>query len=142
MWWLWRQFLLCSFQGFLFALFLVLSLTIAEPLPSMAKEESLSLDLFTTPEVLLRFVCLLFSCNVVRFISKFESFVPHCLSKIKIQGFVSYLWMCAFVQMWPDLIRKAKEGGLDVIQTYVFWNGHEPSPGKVRKILFLIFLCL
>jgi beta-galactosidase GanA len=32
--------------------------------------------------------------------------------------------------MWPDLIRKAKEGGLDVIQTYVFWNGHEPSPGK------------
>jgi len=44
--------------------------------------------------------------------------------------------------MWPDLIRKAKEGGLDVIQTYVFWNGHEPSPGKVRKILFLIFLCL
>lgn len=40
--------------------------------------------------------------------------------------------------MWPDLIRKAKEGGLDVIQTYVFWNGHEPSPGKVRKILFWI----
>lgn len=26
---------------------------------------------------------------------------------------------------------KAKEGGLDVIQTYVFWNGHEPSPGNV-----------
>lgn len=33
-------------------------------------------------------------------------------------------------QMWPDLIQKAKEGGLDVIQTYVFWNGHEPSPGR------------
>lgn len=33
--------------------------------------------------------------------------------------------------MWPDLIQKAKEGGLDVIQTYVFWNGHEPSPGQV-----------
>ncbi|XP_059633099.1 beta-galactosidase [Cornus florida] len=33
-------------------------------------------------------------------------------------------------EMWPDLIRKAKDGGLDVIQTYVFWNGHEPSPGK------------
>lgn len=43
-------------------------------------------------------------------------------------------------QMWPDLIEKAKEGGLDVIQTYVFWNGHEPSPGKVirkNKILFI-----
>ncbi|MED6216475.1 hypothetical protein PIB30_008174 [Stylosanthes scabra] len=33
-------------------------------------------------------------------------------------------------QMWPELIQKAKEGGVDVIQTYVFWNGHEPSPGK------------
>ncbi|XP_013595557.1 PREDICTED: beta-galactosidase 12-like isoform X1 [Brassica oleracea var. oleracea] len=33
-------------------------------------------------------------------------------------------------EMWPDLVKKAKEGGLDVIQTYVFWNGHEPSPGQ------------
>ncbi|XP_056167005.1 beta-galactosidase-like [Syzygium oleosum] len=33
-------------------------------------------------------------------------------------------------EMWPDLIWKAKQGGLDVIQTYVFWNGHEPSPGN------------
>ncbi|KAL2899535.1 Beta-galactosidase [Bienertia sinuspersici] len=33
-------------------------------------------------------------------------------------------------EMWPDLIQKAKEGGLDVIQTYVFWNGHEPQQGK------------
>ncbi|KAJ7955885.1 Beta-galactosidase [Quillaja saponaria] len=33
-------------------------------------------------------------------------------------------------EMWPGLIQNAKEGGLDVIQTYVFWNGHEPSPGK------------
>ncbi|CAI9773576.1 unnamed protein product [Fraxinus pennsylvanica] len=33
-------------------------------------------------------------------------------------------------EMWPDLIQKAKDGGLDVIQTYVFWNGHEPEPGK------------
>ncbi|XP_010254673.1 PREDICTED: beta-galactosidase 3-like [Nelumbo nucifera] len=33
-------------------------------------------------------------------------------------------------EMWGDLIQKAKEGGLDVIQTYVFWNVHEPSPGN------------
>ncbi|KAK7309321.1 hypothetical protein RJT34_05949 [Clitoria ternatea] len=32
--------------------------------------------------------------------------------------------------MWEDLIHKAKEGGLDVIETYVFWNVHEPSPGN------------
>ena len=33
--------------------------------------------------------------------------------------------------MWPGLIQKAKDGGLDVIQTYVFWNGHEPVKGQV-----------
>ncbi|KAK4754793.1 hypothetical protein SAY87_008550 [Trapa incisa] len=32
--------------------------------------------------------------------------------------------------MWPDLIRKAKAGGLNVIQTYVFWNIHEPIQGQ------------
>ncbi|KAJ9561132.1 hypothetical protein OSB04_006292 [Centaurea solstitialis] len=32
--------------------------------------------------------------------------------------------------MWEDLIQKAKDGGLDVIDTYVFWNAHEPSPGN------------
>ncbi|KAH9321651.1 hypothetical protein KI387_016290, partial [Taxus chinensis] len=32
--------------------------------------------------------------------------------------------------MWPDIIQKAKEGGLDVIETYVFWNIHEPQQNK------------
>ncbi|ERM93830.1 beta-galactosidase 11 isoform X1 [Amborella trichopoda] len=32
--------------------------------------------------------------------------------------------------MWPDLIAKAKEGGINVISTYVFWNAHEPVEGK------------
>ncbi|XP_041010238.1 beta-galactosidase 3-like [Juglans microcarpa x Juglans regia] len=32
-------------------------------------------------------------------------------------------------QMWGSLIQKAKDGGLDAIDTYVFWNVHEPSPG-------------
>ncbi|KAJ6906382.1 beta-galactosidase 13-like [Populus alba x Populus x berolinensis] len=32
--------------------------------------------------------------------------------------------------MWPELILKAKRGGLNVIQTYVFWNIHEPEQGK------------
>lgn len=45
-----------------------------------------------------------------------------------------HLKSCLLLQMWPDLIQKAKDGGLDVIQTYVFWNGHEPSPGKVMQI--------
>lgn len=34
--------------------------------------------------------------------------------------------------MWPRLIAKAKAGGLDVVQTLVFWNLHEPQPGQVK----------
>ncbi|KAL4183221.1 hypothetical protein AMTRI_Chr11g97120 [Amborella trichopoda] len=33
-------------------------------------------------------------------------------------------------QMWPSVIDMAKQGGLDVIQTYVFWNIHEPMQGQ------------
>lgn len=33
-------------------------------------------------------------------------------------------------QMWPDLIQKAKDGGLDAVETYVFWNLHEPVRGQ------------
>ncbi|KAK8949824.1 Beta-galactosidase 5 [Platanthera guangdongensis] len=33
-------------------------------------------------------------------------------------------------EMWEGLMQKAKDGDLDVIQTYGFWNGHEPSPGQ------------
>lgn len=33
-------------------------------------------------------------------------------------------------EMWPDLIQKAKEGGLDAIETYVFWDQHEPQRRK------------
>lgn len=35
-------------------------------------------------------------------------------------------------QMWPELVKTAKEGGVDVIETYVFWNVHQPtSPSEV-----------
>ncbi|KAF8111934.1 hypothetical protein N665_0070s0004 [Sinapis alba] len=46
-------------------------------------------------------------------------------------------------EMWPDLIKKGKEGGLDAIETYVFWNAHEPTrrqydfSGKLDIIRFL-----
>lgn len=32
--------------------------------------------------------------------------------------------------MWPGLVAAAKEGGCNTIETYVFWNGHELSPGN------------
>ncbi|ERN14823.1 beta-galactosidase 8 isoform X1 [Amborella trichopoda] len=30
-------------------------------------------------------------------------------------------------EVWPEIIQKSKDGGLDVIETYVFWNYHEPE---------------
>ncbi|KAL8057574.1 hypothetical protein ABFX02_04G192300 [Erythranthe guttata] len=33
-------------------------------------------------------------------------------------------------EMWPDLIKKSKDGGLDIIETYVFWDMHEPVRGQ------------
>ncbi|KAL0341895.1 UNVERIFIED_CONTAM: Beta-galactosidase [Sesamum calycinum] len=51
--------------------------------------------------------------------------------KILISGSIHY--PRSTPEMWPDLIQKAKEGGIDVIQTYVFWNGHEPEPGKIEN---------
>jgi len=83
--------------------------------PSMDKEGYCSLVPFTTPEAPLRYftqMCFMVSSILTFFQMGALKFLPF--------------------QMWPDLIQKAKEGGLDVIQTYVFWNGHEPSPGKVR----------
>ncbi|KAF1002746.1 hypothetical protein AG4045_030528 [Apium graveolens] len=42
---------------------------------------------------------------------------------------VGLVIIMATASMWPSLISKAKGGGLQVIQTYVFWNLHEPQPG-------------
>lgn len=51
------------------------------------------------------------------------------------------------MQMWPDLIQKSKDGGLDVIETYIFWDLHEPVRNQVydkfnnnkKKILKYLF---
>ncbi|KAF8085624.1 hypothetical protein N665_0656s0003 [Sinapis alba] len=48
--------------------------------------------------------------------------------KILISGSIHY--PRSTPEMWPDLIQKSKDGGLDVIETYVFWNGHEPEKNK------------
>ncbi|XP_073155787.1 beta-galactosidase 15-like [Henckelia pumila] len=48
--------------------------------------------------------------------------------KIIISGSIHY--PRSTVEMWPDLIKKAKDGGLDAVETYVFWNAHEPLRRK------------
>ncbi|KAF9680369.1 hypothetical protein SADUNF_Sadunf06G0114000 [Salix dunnii] len=44
--------------------------------------------------------------------------------KIILSGSIHY--PRSTVEMWSDLIQKAKDGGLDTIETYIFWNAHEP----------------
>ncbi|CAI0557703.1 unnamed protein product [Linum tenue] len=39
--------------------------------------------------------------------------------------------------MWPKLLEDAKRGGINVIQTYVFWNIHEPEEGKQHMERFV-----
>jgi hypothetical protein len=97
--------------------------------PLMAKEESSFLDPFIIQEAPLRYISfwvIVFSCFYQMGILKF---LPFCFFQCLLSDL--HKKVDFFFQMWPDLIQKAKEGGLDVIQTYVFWNGHEPSPGKV-----------
>lgn len=36
------------------------------------------------------------------------------------------------LQMWPEILQKTKHGGINLIQTYVFWNLHEPEKGQVE----------
>ncbi|KAL0308500.1 UNVERIFIED_CONTAM: Beta-galactosidase, partial [Sesamum radiatum] len=78
------------------------------------------------------FTVLFFSlvCSSVRADVSYDdkAFVINGKRRILVSGSIHY--PRSTPEMWPDLIQKAKDGGLDVIQTYVFWNGHEPSPGK------------
>jgi hypothetical protein len=54
--------------------------------------------------------------------------VSQHLSLSPCSGTDTGVWSSA-VQMWPGLIHKAKDGGLDVIEAYVFWDIHEPVQG-------------
>nr|GMC82853.1 beta-galactosidase 15-like [Ipomoea batatas] len=49
--------------------------------------------------------------------------------KLIVSGSIHYPRSTA--QMWPSLIKKAKEGGINTIETYVFWNAHEPNYREV-----------
>ncbi|GAM27991.1 hypothetical protein SAMD00019534_111670 [Acytostelium subglobosum LB1] len=32
--------------------------------------------------------------------------------------------------MWPSILSQSKAAGIDLIETYIFWNLHEPTPGQ------------
>ncbi|OIT26841.1 PREDICTED: beta-galactosidase [Nicotiana attenuata] len=69
-----------------------------------------------------------FSCGIASVSYDHKAIIVNGQRKILISGSIHY--PRSTPEMWPDLIQKAKEGGVDVIQTYVFWNGHEPEEGK------------
>ncbi|XP_061362772.1 beta-galactosidase-like [Gastrolobium bilobum] len=79
--------------------------------------------------MLLLLLLLLWVCAVTASVSyDHKAILINGQRRILISGSIHY--PRSTPEMWPALIQKAKDGGLDVIQTYVFWNGHEPSPGK------------
>eukprot|EP01102_Stenamoeba_stenopodia_P009461 TRINITY_DN2791_c0_g1_i1.p1 TRINITY_DN2791_c0_g1~~TRINITY_DN2791_c0_g1_i1.p1 ORF type:complete len:508 (-),score=80.43 TRINITY_DN2791_c0_g1_i1:40-1563(-) len=49
--------------------------------------------------------------------------------KLFISGSVHY--PRSSVGMWDSLLRQSKAAGLDIIETYVFWNLHEPVKGQL-----------
>uniref|UniRef100_A0A5B7A6C7 Beta-galactosidase n=2 Tax=Davidia involucrata TaxID=16924 RepID=A0A5B7A6C7_DAVIN len=82
-------------------------------------------NMFLVVAVLL---CSWISCGTASVSYDSRAIIVNGHRRILISGSIHY--PRSTPEMWPDLIQKAKEGGIDVIQTYVFWNGHEPEPGK------------
>ncbi|KAK3026534.1 hypothetical protein RJ639_041831, partial [Escallonia herrerae] len=79
---------------------------------------------------LLSFFCLVLHLGLIQCSVTYDrkAIVINGQRRILISGSIHY--PRSTPEMWEDLIQKSKEGGLDVIETYVFWNVHEPTPGN------------
>lgn len=103
------------------------SLTTGSRSSSMAAKESSSPAPFTTQEALLKYSI----CSRIFPFSGSDIHRMKCWFCVVILSWHGSSTLMRKMQMWEALIQKAKDGGLDVIDTYVFWNIHEPSPGNV-----------
>ncbi|GAA0150570.1 galactosidase [Lithospermum erythrorhizon] len=76
------------------------------------------------------FIFLMMGCHIIHCSVTYDrkSLLINGQRRILLSGSIHY--PRSTPDMWEDLIRKAKNGGLDVIDTYVFWGAHEPSPGN------------
>ncbi|KAK7251323.1 hypothetical protein RIF29_34404 [Crotalaria pallida] len=74
--------------------------------------------------ILLLGLALLRSCSSVEVTYDSNALIINGQRRIIFSGAVHY--PRSTVEMWPDIIQKAKDGGLDAIETYIFWNHHEP----------------
>ncbi|KAA3472187.1 beta-galactosidase 15-like [Gossypium australe] len=87
------------------------------------------------------FSFILFLSNALNVTHDSRSIIINGNHRIILSGSIHYPRSTA--QMWPDLIGKAKEGGLNAVETYVFWNAHEPArrqydfSGNLNLIRFL-----
>ncbi|GLT62854.1 hypothetical protein SLA2020_354570 [Shorea laevis] len=71
--------------------------------------------------VALAFLC---SCSAITVDYDANAMIINGQRKLVISGSIHY--PRSTPEMWPDLIQKSKDGGLDTIETYIFWNLHEP----------------
>ncbi|XP_057459091.1 beta-galactosidase 7-like [Lotus japonicus] len=74
--------------------------------------------------ILLLSLALLSSCLAVEVSYDANALIINGERRIIFSGAVHY--PRSTVEMWPDIMQKAKDGGLDAIETYIFWDRHEP----------------
>ena len=74
--------------------------------------------------ILLLSLIMLYSCFAVEVTYDSNALIINGERRLILSGAIHY--PRSTVEMWPDLIQKAKDGGLDAIETYIFWDRHEP----------------
>ncbi|KAG6511705.1 hypothetical protein ZIOFF_029782 [Zingiber officinale] len=80
----------------------------------------------TSTLLLLLIVCFLISSSLATNVTyDGRAIIINGERRVLISGSIHY--PRSTPDMWPGLIQKAKEGGLDAIETYIFWNAHEPT---------------
>jgi len=80
-----------------------------------------------TTRILVLIVLLAFaSCRSVTFDGRALIIDDH--RKLILSGSVHY--PRSTPSMWPQIFQHSKDAGLDAIETYVFWNGHEQTEGN------------
>ncbi|KAG9445408.1 hypothetical protein H6P81_016748 [Aristolochia fimbriata] len=88
----------------------------------------------------------LFSCSILSSVATDVSYDGTAIlingeRRLLISGAIHY--PRSTPEMWPELMQKAKEGGLNTIETYVFWNVHEPRyrdynfEGRLNLVRFM-----
>ncbi|CAK7352366.1 unnamed protein product [Dovyalis caffra] len=74
--------------------------------------------------LLIASLALLCSCSAITVDYDSNAVIINGERKIIMAGAIHY--PRSTPEMWPDLMQKAKDGGIDAIETYIFWDRHEP----------------